>query len=62
MALDLFGGMGGGAAGDKEFGSSNAQTIFGSYERGRYGGLTPEWVPLAVLGAVVLVILFLARK
>ena len=64
MALDILGGImgGGGGADSTEFGSSTASTVFGSFERGRNGGLTPEYVPLAILAAAVLVILFLARK
>lgn len=57
----MFGG--GSSPANKEFGSSNANTTFGAYERGRYGGLDPEWMPFAILGVVALVVvLVLTRK
>lgn len=60
----IFGGlMGGGSAGaNKQFGSSTAETVFGNYSRGRDGGLTPEWVPFALIGAVLLVVVLIIPK
>ena len=63
MAADFLSGMfGGGGSGSKEFGSSTANTTFGAYSRGKDGGLAPEWLPYALVGVVLIVVILLIPR